>query len=296
MNRLSCAVATAAMAASLTAAPAHAAGSSATLPEAPFNDPTCVPAPEHPYPVVFLHGTSANASKFEASAQQLVDDGYCAYTLNYGREKWTIQSISPSVYGTADLLTSAEEVATFIDHVLDTTGAEKVDIVAHSQGALQAKNYISRFGNADRVNRVVAMGASLHGTTLNGQGEFLLKLVTAMPTLAAFFASTSAIQQLAGSAAMAEHNALPDTAAGVTYMSFYSPHDTTVTPNSASYFNPVPGANVVNLDAEAVCSPAAPITHPDMPSNPTMMALTKWGLERPAEETLPSAAACAPAV
>ena len=259
-----------------------------------INDPSCLPSSAHPHPVVILHGTSANMWEFNKLARYLKDEGYCSYGINYGKEPLTAQAIVPSLYGTADLNSRSEEVAGFIDNVLEQSGAEKVDIVAHPQGALQAKNYISRFGNADKVDRVVTMGASLHGTTLNGSGDFLLKLVTAMPSLTAFFASTAAIQQLAGSATMAEANSFPDTAAGVTYTSLFSPNDTTVTPNSASYFSPVPGANVVNLDAEAACSPDTPITHPDMPAHPTIVALTKWGLERPTDEVLPSAEDCAP--
>ncbi|WP_288725544.1 triacylglycerol lipase [uncultured Corynebacterium sp.] len=258
-----------------------------------INDPSCVPSAEHPYPVVILHGTSANMWEFDKFAHRLSEEGYCAYGTNYGKELLTAQAIVPSLYGTADLESSSEEVAAFIDSVLARTGAEKVDIVAHSQGALHAKNYISRYGNADKVDRVVTMGASLHGTTLNGFGEILATLTRALPRLSAFFASTAAIQQLIGSATMNAANSYPDTAPGITYTSMYSPSDTTVTPNSASQFAAVPGANVVNINAETVCSPTVAITHQEMPSNPRMMALAMWGLTRDQANTSPTVADCA---
>lgn len=258
-----------------------------------INDPSCVLSAQHPNPVVILHGTSANMWEFDKFARRLTDEGYCTYGTNYGKEILTAQAIVPSLYGTADLESSSIEVATFIDSVIAQTGADKVDIVAHSQGALHAKNYISRFGNADKVDRVVAMGASLHGTTLNGFGEVLATLTRALPRLSAFFASTAAIQQLIGSATMNVANSYPDTAPGITYTSMYSPSDTTVTPNSASRFTAVPGANVVNINAETVCEPEATITHPEMPSNPRMMALARWGLTRDPATTEPTAADCA---
>ena len=260
--------------------------------DSPINDPACVPSSEHPYPVVLIHGTSANIWKFDALARELQSEGYCTYGINYGREQLTVQSISPAVYGTADLDGSSAEVSQFIDGVLEQTGAEKVDIVAHSQGALHAKNYISRFGHANQVHRVVAMGASLHGTTLNGFADILGPLTRALPRVSAFFASTAAIQQLVGSEAMTMANSYPDTVAGVTYTSLFSPSDVTVTPNSASVFEPVPGADVVNLDAETACMAPDPIIHDDMPSNPTMMALTRWGLERDSGEQKPTAQYC----
>lgn len=270
---------------------ASSSSSSSPAPSA-INDPACVPSPEHPYPVVIVHGTSANVHEFDDFARELAAEGYCTYGNNYGREQLTVQSVVPTIYGTADLEASSVEVSSIIDDVLARTGAEKVDIVAHSQGALHAKNYISRFGNADKVNRVVTMGASLHGTTLNGMGAFLSTLTNALPQISAFFASTAAIQQLAGSEVMNTANSYPDTAAGVTYTSMYSPSDTTVTPNAASQFAAVEGANVVNINAESVCSPAVRITHPEMPSNPRMMALAKWGLTRDPADTAPTEADC----
>ena len=198
---------------------------------------------------------------FTQIASHLRGQGYCIYAVNYGREP-----LSP--YGTADLMESSQEVAAFIDSVLEETGAEKVDLVAHSQGALHAKNYVSRFGNADEVGRVVTLGGNLHGITLNGTAVFSLLWSTLLPTFTSLVTSPAAIQQVAGSPTMVEANSYPDTAAGVTYTSLVSSLDTVVTPNSASYFEAVPGANVVNLDAQAACSPAIPITHPyDAPND-----------------------------
>lgn len=257
-----------------------------------LNDPSCIPSPEHPRPVVIVHGTSASMWDFNKFARRLRDSGYCPYGINYGKQLFTAQAIVPSLYGTADLDSSSAEVAAFIDDVLERTGAEKVDIVAHSQGALHAKNYIGQPGNSKKVDRVVTMGASLHGTTLNGFSEILDEFSRALPRLSAFFAGTATIQQLADSPNMSAANSSPDTAAGVTYTSLYSSGDTTVTPTSSSEFTAVPGAYVVNIDAETACAPKVSVSHEQMPSNPRMMALALWGLNRDPRATNPSQADC----
>ena len=272
--------------ASLTTALSHSARGSV------LNDPSCIPSPDHPEPVVLLHGTSANMWDFNKFARRLRDSGYCPYGINYGKELFTAQAIVPSLYGTADLDSSSEEVATFIDDVLRRTGAEKVDIVAHSQGALHARNYIAQPGNGAKVDRVVTMGASLHGTTLNGFGDILSEFSRALPRLSAFFAGTATIEQLTDSPRMTRARSIPDTAAGVTYTSLYSSADTTITPTSSSEFTAVPGAYVVNIDAETACAPKVSVTHDQMPSNPRMMALALWGLNRDPRATTPSEADC----
>lgn len=48
----------------------------------------------------------------------------------------------PGFYGLADVDSNAKELAANVEKVKTLTGAEKVDIVGHSQGAMLAKKYI----------------------------------------------------------------------------------------------------------------------------------------------------------
>src|SRR5690625_178150 len=57
----------------------------AKLPAA-VNDWQCVPTPEHPRPVVLVHGLTGSAStNWAALAPKFIDEGYCVYALTYGK-------------------------------------------------------------------------------------------------------------------------------------------------------------------------------------------------------------------
>jgi len=109
---------------------------------------------------------------------------------------------------------SAEEVAAEIDYVREVTGSERVNLVGHSQGGTRTKTYQQMYGTPEAVARVVTIGGNFHGTTLNGSLQGLLPIIVNTPKLAAFLASTAAIQQVEGSEFMQCLNALPDTTAG----------------------------------------------------------------------------------
>lgn len=252
-----------------------------------MNYPACVPAAEHPRPVVFLHGTSENIGAFTALAKELTAEGYCTWGENHGMGGTSAQGLLPFLGGVTDINNSAEREAAFIEQVLSTTGAEKVDLVGHPQGGLLTKLIIEKLGHADEVGRVVTMGASFHGTDYNGMGQNLRKWITATPAFAEWILSEAAAQQIIGSKFLAETNQLPDTHAGITYTSLYSPVDTTVTPNSSSFLEEVAGAHVANVDTSLACPATGRVQHNSMAGNKTYIALTKWGLERAAEDNMP---------
>lgn len=226
--------------------------------------------PEHDTPVLYVHGIHSRASGFRRNARYLRDHGYWVWGFNYGR------MFLPGLYGTGPLEDSLEELRENVDKVLAATGAQQVDIVAHSQGGLLTKLFIAQ-GGAPKVRRVVAMGANFRGTDLEGKAPRVLKRVDQFPTLTKLLLSASVPQQLAGSPWMREHaDPLPDTDPSVVYTALYSRHDTLVTPNSASQLMPIDGADVVNVEI-----PGAPI-HQLMMRDEEITELTLWGLERPA--------------
>lgn len=67
------------------------------------------------------------------------------------------------------------------------------------------------------------MGGNFHGTDYNGMGESLRNFINATPALAEFILGKSSTQQIIGSELLNRVNALPDTTAGITYTSLYSP-------------------------------------------------------------------------
>lgn len=264
----------------------------AFVPHSPVNDPHCRPSPEHPTPVIFIHGTSANANKWKKAAQELSQEGYCTWSFNYGKHDITLQAGLIGTYGLADINQSVDELGGVVDYVRKVSGQDKVDLVGHSQGGTLTKMYIADRKQAAKVRRVVGVSATYHGTTLNGADKILRPLLDAVPKLGAFVAGTAPTQQLIGSPVINRLNALADTDRRVVYTNVYTPADTTATPNSTSQLKSVNGASVANVDVAKTCGLKKAPNHATMPSNPSVIVLVKWGLTRKPKNTAPGDKTC----
>ena len=118
-----------------------------------FTDPTgmppgvvngpCTPPSAHPYPVVLVHGTFANANfSWQTLAPMLADAGYCVFALDYGANQYTAEFGNHS-FAIDAIEQSAAELAAFVDTVvIPDTGASRVDFVGHSQGGLMPRYFI----------------------------------------------------------------------------------------------------------------------------------------------------------
>ncbi|HEY4026052.1 MAG TPA: alpha/beta fold hydrolase [Candidatus Dormibacteraeota bacterium] len=226
----------------VAAAPAQAASSTSSASSvgsvAGANDFSCRPSQAHPFPVVLVHGTFANASSFGALSPQLANAGYCVFALNYG-----CQALGPVVCATGPIEESAQQLSAFIDQVRAATGASKVDIVGHSQGGMMPRYYMRFLAGASRVHRLVGLAPSNHGTTLNG----LQNLVSA---LSGVLNCDACQQQLAGSAFLARLNAGADTLPGVLYTVIESRFDEVVTPFTSAFLT---GPAVTNILLQNSC-------------------------------------------
>ena len=132
------------------------------------NDWDCAPSEEHPNPVVLVHGLSANqANNWGYVSPRLADAGYCVFSLTYGRNPLAPPPLS-QVGGLVPMEQSAEELAAFVDRVRDATGAEKVDIVGHSEGSLMPNYYVKFLGGDRYVDRYVGMTPLWDGTETGG--------------------------------------------------------------------------------------------------------------------------------
>ncbi|KAL4946561.1 hypothetical protein BDV06DRAFT_87268 [Aspergillus oleicola] len=129
-----------------------------------INDFTCDPQ-NNTNPIVLLHGLGATFYEDINLLQAwLQKQGYCTYSATYGDYPGF-----PFVGGLKPLRESAPEIASYIKEVQSKTGAEKVDIVGHSEGAMQAL-YVPKFedGVSDIVERIVAIAPPTRGTTFIG--------------------------------------------------------------------------------------------------------------------------------
>lgn len=246
-------------------------------PALPFNDPDFVPT--HETPVLYIHGVTSRARAFRPNAERLRAEGFWVWGYDYG------DMFAPGFYGMGNLDSIIEDVHNNVDHVLAHTGAEKLDIVAHSQGGLMTKLFIAN-GGAPKVRRVVAMGANFHGTDVRGRAARLSPFITKHPRAASLLASPGVIQQLADSPWVHTRLNVPDTDPNIVYTSLYSPADMLVTPNETSILTAVGGADVANIDVAEAYGGYAP-RHALMERDPLFTELTLWGLTRRRGEHTP---------
>lgn len=131
---------------------------------APPNDFDCR-SDIHPNPIILLHGLSANHEvDLNQLGHNLNNAGYCSFTLTYGAHP-----IPSWIGGLTAMTDSAVEIADFIRDVLVQTGAEKVDIVGHSEGGVMAIYVpLTQEGIADVVERNIALGPAIHGAQYFG--------------------------------------------------------------------------------------------------------------------------------
>lgn len=259
--------------------------------KAPVNNPTCVPSSEHPNPVVFIHGTSDNSTRWQKAANALSKEGFCTWAFNYGKPTDGKPNLLGR-YAMVDIDDSAKEIASTIDYILSVTGAEKVDLVGHSQGGLHLKKYIAENGGGEKVGRAVGLAATYHGTTLAGMDKMLRPIVERNPKLAESAAGKAGVQQLVGSELIDRLNQLPDTDKRVQYTNLYSAADTTATPNKTSMLESVDGADVANVEVGAACKLPIPPAHAALPQHDPTIGLILWGLTREAADHTPTAEHC----
>ncbi|KAI9368330.1 secreted lipase [Aspergillus egyptiacus] len=119
----------------------------------------------HPNPVIFLHGLGATYYEDLNFLQYwLQNQGYCTYAETYGDHDGF-----PLLGGLKPIAESAGEIASYVREVRERTGAEKVDLVGHSEGAFQSL-YVPKFedGVSEIVERIVAIAPPTRGTTFIG--------------------------------------------------------------------------------------------------------------------------------
>ena len=128
------------------------------------NDWSCRPSAAHPEPVVLVHGLFATQTDdWQTYGPLLANHGYCVFSLTYGNQAsqpWPMNDFG----GLPAMEQSATVLGEFIDNVLSATGASKVDLVGHSEGATMPYWYLKYDGGAAKVAKMVGLAPVVHGT------------------------------------------------------------------------------------------------------------------------------------
>jgi pimeloyl-ACP methyl ester carboxylesterase len=124
----------------------------------------------HPRPVVMVHGFS---SSWEAWQNYLGPAGYLAsagipgFAVGDGQVPGVMNTGSLSSPGgkTNTIAENAAILGRYIEQVKKITGAQQVDLVAHSMGGLIARYYIDRLMPGRDVAQLMMLGSPMAGTT-----------------------------------------------------------------------------------------------------------------------------------
>jgi triacylglycerol lipase len=104
-------------------------------------------------PIVFVHGWMSSSATFNTMVSRFKADG------------WTDAEILAFTYNSSQSnAVTAQLIKTKVDSILALTGAEKVDIITHSMGALSARYYVKYLGGDGKVDALVTLGGTNHGT------------------------------------------------------------------------------------------------------------------------------------
>ncbi|MFP7480090.1 esterase/lipase family protein [Terribacillus saccharophilus] len=120
-----------------------------------YLQPSKVQAATANTPVVFVHGLTGSDSNFYFIERYLQGQGWS------NDELYSIDL--PSKQGHQELNSIA--IQGFVDDVLEETGSDKVNIVAHSMGGANSLYYILNKGGSAKVDKLVTLGGANRLTT-----------------------------------------------------------------------------------------------------------------------------------
>ncbi|HVD86484.1 MAG TPA: lipase [Solirubrobacterales bacterium] len=158
-------------------------------------------------PILFVHGWSESASLWNTMIGRFEKDGYAK------------SSLSAYSYNTSqsNKVDAEKEVKSHVESLLKTTGASKVDIIAHSMGSLNTRWYIKFLGGESKVDDWVSLGGPNHGTETANACSF----------------QVSCQEMQVGSKFLSELNAGDETPGTVNYGTWWSPCDEIINPDSS---------------------------------------------------------------
>ncbi|MDC0767713.1 alpha/beta fold hydrolase [Streptomyces sp. HD] len=236
-------LATAAVAALCAFGLAAPAADAADTPPPGANNWSCKPDSAHPQPVVLVNGTfKTSFENWLTLSPALADAGYCVFSFEYGGLE------------TAPIADSAAELRDFVNAVLGATGAQKADLVGHSQGGMMPRYYVKFLGGATKVDDLVGIVPSNHGTT------------NPLALVAGATVCPSCVDQTAGSDFLQKLNADPEAPVGPDYTAIATRFDEVVLPYTSSFLDG-PATRVTNVLLQDRC-PLDLTEHDQAPKSP----------------------------
>ncbi|WP_394844780.1 alpha/beta fold hydrolase [Pendulispora brunnea] len=237
-------------------------------------------------PVVLVHGTWANRyNTFKVLSQELKNANFAVFALNFGCKD---ASLPPVIKGYCDIKESAKELALFVDEVLRKTGAQKVDLVGHSQGGgIMPRWYLKYEGGKDKVDKLIGLAPSNHGTTMMAMQTLGTAITTYLRVQNVACQTTNlmvgkaALQQSRDSMAsiQAELDDGGDTLEGVSYVCISTKHDEAVTPWTQCALNGVSGHRFTNITLQDIEGLKLDLTmHLGIPNHPVVIEIVKRAL------------------
>jgi triacylglycerol esterase/lipase EstA (alpha/beta hydrolase family) len=167
----------------------------------------------HSRPVVLVHGLAMTHTSWFWLGRRLAAVGIGPI---FGFTYFSPQSVRRS----------AENLAIFIQHRIAKTGADRVDLVAHSLGGIIARYYLERLGGSSHVAHLITIGTPHRGTLLARFGL--------VPSGREMAADSVLFDQIGPLRASEE----------VRYTSIWSTHDAIIVPPASSSIAPA-GEDVV---------------------------------------------------
>ena len=232
----------------------------AQSPDAPppgANDFDCEPPRRHPHPVVLVHGLAANQTvNWQTISPFLANRGFCVFSLTYGTKPDVSIGGFYQPGGLVPMERSAKQLAGFVKKVRRATGAEKVDIVGHSEGSLMPNHYVKFRNGAKRVSDYVGITPLWDGTNIGGLaaaasvGEMLGLSQAFLDAIAP--ACESCPQFLSGSEFLTKLNEGGIAAPRIRYTNIVTRNDQLVIPYESGLMDP--GPRITNHVVQDQCA------------------------------------------
>ena len=234
-----------------------AQGASPGGPPPGANDFECEPSKQHPDPVVLVHGLAANQTvNWQTMSPFLANRGFCVFSLTYGEKDGVDIGGVYQPGGLIPMEQSAKQLAGFVKKVRRATGAERVDIVGHSEGSLMPNQYVKFNGGAKRVSDYVGITPLWDGTNLAGLGG-IAQVGEQLGIGQAFYdaiapACESCPQFLVGSEFLKKLNEGGIAEPGIRYTNIVTRNDQLVNPYESGLMDP--GPKITNHVVQDQCA------------------------------------------
>lgn len=220
------------------------------------NDFSCKSS-AHPNPVVLLHGLGATFYEdINILGGWLQSKGFCTFSLTYGDYDGF-----PLVGGLTSIDQSSQEIADFINEVKQKTGADKIDLVGHSEGAFQSL-YVTKFRDVSSfIGNVAAIAPPTHGTSFASLYKIAetLGIADGVNQIVNKFGCHACSDLVTGGNAVEKLNdGGPITQQGVKYTIITSKFDELVTPTDTSFIDE-PGVSNIYIQDYCPLDPAGHI-------------------------------------